>query len=184
MNKPESDNLTAVILAAGQGTRMKSSRPKVLHEILGRPMIAYLLDTLREAGVNDIVVVVGHQAEAVQAALKDYELRFVIQEPQLGTGHAVQVAMGAVDPSAGTVMVLCGDAPLISGESIGVLRHLHGATGAAVTMQTIELPDGAHYGRVVRDGIGPGGGGGPGQRCGGPSRYPGHPGDQHRGLLF
>ena len=65
----------------------------------GRPMIAYLLDTLREAGVNDIVVVVGHQAEAVKEALKDYGVRFVIQEPQLGTGHAVQVAMPAVPAS-------------------------------------------------------------------------------------
>ena len=148
------DNITAVILAAGQGTRMKSSWPKVLHQILGRPMIAYLLDTLREAGVNDIVVVVGHQAEAVKDALKDYGVRFVIQEPQLGTGHAVQVAMPAVSPGAGTVMVLCGDAPLISGASIAALRQLHDTTGAAVTVQTIELPDGAHYGRVVRDASG------------------------------
>jgi bifunctional UDP-N-acetylglucosamine pyrophosphorylase/glucosamine-1-phosphate N-acetyltransferase len=145
------NNITAVILAAGQGTRMKSSRAKVLHEILGRPMIAYLLDTLREAGINDIVVVVGHQGEAVKAALTDYELRFVIQEPQLGTGHAVRVAMPAVPPEAGTVMVLCGDAPLISGESVAALRQLHDRAGAAVTVQTIELPDGAHYGRVVRD---------------------------------
>ncbi|OGR30847.1 MAG: UDP-N-acetylglucosamine diphosphorylase/glucosamine-1-phosphate N-acetyltransferase, partial [Desulfobacca sp. RBG_16_60_12] len=99
----------------------------------------------------DIVVVVGHQAEAVKAALQDYELRFVIQEPQLGTGHAVQVAMPAVPAGAGTVMVLCGDAPLISGESISALQLLHERTGAAVTVQTIELPDGAHYGRVVRD---------------------------------
>jgi bifunctional UDP-N-acetylglucosamine pyrophosphorylase / glucosamine-1-phosphate N-acetyltransferase len=99
-------------------------------------------------------VVVGHQAEAVQAALKDYGVRFVIQEPQLGTGHAVQVAMGAVPGSSGTVMVLCGDAPLISGESIAALRQLHDETGAAVTVQTIELPDGAHYGRVVRDASG------------------------------
>jgi bifunctional UDP-N-acetylglucosamine pyrophosphorylase/glucosamine-1-phosphate N-acetyltransferase len=145
------NNLTAVILAAGQGTRMKSNRPKVLHEILGRPMIAYLLDTLREVGVNDIVVVVGHQAQAVQDALGDDDLRFVIQEPQLGTGHAVQVAMAAVPADAATVMVLCGDAPLISGESIIALRRLHDRAGAAVTVQTIELPDGAHYGRVVRD---------------------------------
>jgi bifunctional UDP-N-acetylglucosamine pyrophosphorylase/glucosamine-1-phosphate N-acetyltransferase len=145
---------TAVILAAGQGTRMKSSHPKVLHEILGRPMIAYLLDTLREAGVNDIVVVVGHQAEAVKVALKEYGVRFVIQEPQLGTGHAVQVAMAAVPPEAGTVMVLCGDAPLISGESIAALQRLHAGANAAVTVQTIELADGAHYGRVVRDASG------------------------------
>jgi bifunctional UDP-N-acetylglucosamine pyrophosphorylase / glucosamine-1-phosphate N-acetyltransferase len=145
------DNITAVILAAGQGTRMKSSRPKVLHEILGRPMIAYLLDTLREAGVSDIVVVVGHQAEAVQAALKDYGVRFVVQEPQMGTGHAVQVAMPAVPVGAATIMVLCGDAPLISGASVAALQRLHAETGAAVTVQTIELSDGAHYGRVVRD---------------------------------
>jgi bifunctional UDP-N-acetylglucosamine pyrophosphorylase/glucosamine-1-phosphate N-acetyltransferase len=145
------DNITAVILAAGQGTRMKSSKAKVLHQILGRPMIAYLLDTLKEVGVNDIVVVVGHQAEAVQAALKDYDLRFVVQEPQLGTGHAVQVAMAAVPAGGQTVMVLCGDAPLISGESIEALCRLHAETDAAVTVQTIVLDDGAHYGRVVRD---------------------------------
>ncbi|MGB8993157.1 MAG: bifunctional UDP-N-acetylglucosamine diphosphorylase/glucosamine-1-phosphate N-acetyltransferase GlmU [Desulfobaccales bacterium] len=145
------NNITAVILAAGQGTRMKSSKAKVLHQILGRPMIAYLLDTLKEVGVNDIVVVVGHQAEAVQAALKEYGVRFVVQEPQLGTGHAVQVAVGAVPAGMQTVMVLCGDAPLISGESIGALCRLHARIDAAVTVQTIELADGAHYGRVVRD---------------------------------
>jgi bifunctional UDP-N-acetylglucosamine pyrophosphorylase / glucosamine-1-phosphate N-acetyltransferase len=148
------NNVTAIILAAGQGTRMKSSRPKVLHQILGRPMIAYLLDTLKGMGIQDIVVVVGHQAEAVKEALKDYEVRFVIQEPQLGTGHAVQVAMPSVPPEAATVMVLCGDAPLISGESIAALKKLHAGAGAAVTVQTIELPDGAHYGRVVRDASG------------------------------
>jgi bifunctional UDP-N-acetylglucosamine pyrophosphorylase/glucosamine-1-phosphate N-acetyltransferase len=148
------NNITAIILAAGQGTRMKSSRPKVLHQILGRPMIAYLLDTLKSVGVKDIVVVLGYQAEAVQAALKDYDLRFVVQDPQLGTGHAVQVAMPAVAGSTGTVMVLCGDAPLISPESVIALQQRHAETGAAVTIQTIELDDGAHYGRVLRDAAG------------------------------
>jgi bifunctional UDP-N-acetylglucosamine pyrophosphorylase / glucosamine-1-phosphate N-acetyltransferase len=148
------ENITAIILAAGQGTRMKSNKPKVLHEILGRPIINYLLDTLKLVGIDDIVVVVGYQAEAVQAALKDYEVRFVVQEPQLGTGHAVQVAMPAVPQATGTVMVLCGDAPLISGESIMGLRQQHKDTGAAVTIQTIELDDGAHYGRVLRDAAG------------------------------
>lgn len=146
--------ITAVILAAGQGTRMKSNKPKVLHQILGRPMIAYLLDTLRAVGIKDILMVVGHQAEAVQAALKDYDLRFVVQEPQLGTGHAVQVARPTVAESTGTVMVLCGDAPLISGDSIVSLNQRHEDTGAAVTVQTIELADGAHYGRVLRDAAG------------------------------
>jgi bifunctional UDP-N-acetylglucosamine pyrophosphorylase/glucosamine-1-phosphate N-acetyltransferase len=145
------DNITAVILAAGQGTRMKSNKPKVLHEILGRPMLAYLIDTLKAVGVEDIVLVVGHQAKRVQEAYKGYGVRFVIQEPQLGTGHAVQVAMPAVLPEVGTIMVLCGDAPLISEESIAALNQRHEAAKAAVTVQTIILTDGAHYGRVVRD---------------------------------
>jgi bifunctional UDP-N-acetylglucosamine pyrophosphorylase/glucosamine-1-phosphate N-acetyltransferase len=143
--------ITAIILAAGQGTRMKSNKPKVLHEILGRPMLAYLIDTLKAVGVEDIVLVVGHQADRVQEAYKDYGVRFVIQDPQLGTGHAVQVAMPVVPPEAGTVMVLCGDAPLISEESIAALNQRHEAAKAAVTVQTIILTDGAHYGRVVRD---------------------------------
>lgn len=146
--------ITAIILAAGQGTRMKSDKPKVLHEILGRPMLAYLIDTLKGAGVKDIVLVVGHQAERVQEAYKDYGVRFVVQEPQLGTGHAVQVGMAAVPLESGTIMVLCGDAPLLSGESIAALQRLHDTTGAAVTVQTIVLNDGAHYGRVVRDAAG------------------------------
>lgn len=144
--------ITAIVLAAGQGTRMKSARPKVLHEILGRPMIAYLLDTLRVVGMEDIVMVVGYGAAEVQEAVPDSGARFVVQNPQNGTGHAVQVALAANLPAAArTVLVLCGDAPLIAGESILALHRLHQATGAAVTIQTIELDDGAHYGRVVRD---------------------------------
>jgi bifunctional UDP-N-acetylglucosamine pyrophosphorylase/glucosamine-1-phosphate N-acetyltransferase len=147
----QTNKITAVILAAGQGTRMKSSHPKVLHQILGRPMIAYLLDTLINLGISDILLVVGYQAEKVQEALQDYPVRFVVQEPQLGTGHAVQMAMAAVPPETQEVMVLCGDAPLISGESIDALRQLHKNHQAAVTIQTVVLPDGLHYGRVVRD---------------------------------
>jgi bifunctional UDP-N-acetylglucosamine pyrophosphorylase/glucosamine-1-phosphate N-acetyltransferase len=145
------NNITAIILAAGQGTRMKSSKPKVLHEILGQPMLAYLIDTLKSVKMADIIMVVGHQAERVQEVYKDYEVRFVVQEPRLGTGHAVQVAMPEVPAGAGTIVVLCGDAPLISAESIGALHRLHAQSKAAVTVQTIKLPAGAHYGRVVRD---------------------------------
>ncbi len=145
---------TAVLLAAGQGTRMKSSQPKVLHEILGRPMIAYLIHTLKTIGIGDILAVIGYQAEKVAQALAPLGVRFVIQEPQQGTGHAVQVAMAAVPPETDTVLVLCGDVPLIAGESIQALMSLHRRTGAAVTVQTVELADGAHYGRVVRDAAG------------------------------
>lgn len=145
------DKVAAVVLAAGQGTRMKSSHPKVLHQILGRPMIAYLLDTLNSLGIPDILVVVGFQFEKVKEALRDYPVRFVVQEPQLGTGHAVQAAMGAVSPETQEILVLCGDAPLISGESIDALHQVHKNHQAAVTIQTAVLPDGLHYGRVVRD---------------------------------
>jgi bifunctional UDP-N-acetylglucosamine pyrophosphorylase/glucosamine-1-phosphate N-acetyltransferase len=148
--KHQARDITAIVLAAGQGTRMKSSHPKVLHQILGRPMIAYLVDTLKSIGVPDILVVVGYQAENVMEALAGEGVRFAVQEPQQGTGHAVQVAMAAVPPEADTIMVLCGDVPLIAGESIENLFRLHQETGAAVTVQTVELPDGAHYGRVVR----------------------------------
>jgi bifunctional UDP-N-acetylglucosamine pyrophosphorylase/glucosamine-1-phosphate N-acetyltransferase len=146
--------LTAILLAAGQGTRMKSSHPKVLHEILGRPLIAYLIETLKTIGILDILTVIGYQAEKVEQALAPWGVRFVVQEPQQGTGHAVQVAMTAIPPEAGTVLVLCGDVPLIAGESIQALLRLHQESGAAVTVQTVELPDGAHYGRVLRDGDG------------------------------
>ncbi len=145
------DNLTAIILAAGQGTRMKSKRAKVLHEILGRPMVAHLLDTLGDLGVADMVMAVGHQADAVKEALQNYPVRFALQEPQLGTGHAVQVALDVVPQDTRTVLVLCGDVPLIAGESIRNLCRLHEGAGAAVTVQTVDLADGAHYGRVVRD---------------------------------
>ncbi len=151
MMKSNIREATAIVLAAGQGTRMKSGRPKVLHEILGRPMIAYLLDTLLDLGIADIVAVVGYQAEKVMAALKDYPLRFVVQEPQLGTGHAVQVGMTAVPPSVKNVLVLCGDVPLLRGEGILRSYRKHRQAGAAVTIQTTVLPDGLHYGRVVRN---------------------------------
>ena len=149
------NSTTAVILAVGQGTRMKSGHPKVLHQILGRPMITYLIDALNSIGITDILVVVGYQSEKIISALATEEvegLRFVIQEPLLVNGlHAVQVthARGAND--AETVMVLCGDVPLISGDSIEALYRLHNQSGAKVTVQTVELPDGGHYGRVVRD---------------------------------
>jgi bifunctional UDP-N-acetylglucosamine pyrophosphorylase/glucosamine-1-phosphate N-acetyltransferase len=151
INMSINDKVAAVLLAAGQGTRMKSSHPKVLHRILGRPMISYLIDTLKSIGVTDILVVVGYQAETVVDALAEEGVRFVIQEPQQGTGHAVQVAMPAVPLESDTVLVLCGDVPLIAGDSIAALYRLHRQSGAAVTVQTVELPDGAHYGRVVRD---------------------------------
>jgi bifunctional UDP-N-acetylglucosamine pyrophosphorylase/glucosamine-1-phosphate N-acetyltransferase len=132
---------------------LKTKHPKVLHEIWGKPMVAYLLDTLQEVGVDDVVLVVGYEAQKVEDAITQagYQARFVVQEPQLGTGHAVQVGMAAVPESFRTIMVLCGDVPLISADSLRRLYGLHRRADAAVTVQTVELDDGAHYGRVVRD---------------------------------
>ena len=117
-------------------------------------MITYIFRRSQIDRGRHILVVVGYQSEKIMAALAaegTEGLRFVVQEPQLGTGHAVQVAMDAVPPETDTVMVLCGDVPLISGESIEALSRLHEQAGAKITVQTVELPEGGHYGRVVRD---------------------------------
>ncbi len=143
--------VAAVVLAAGKSTRMKSSLAKVLHPILGKPMLAYLLDTLQGLGLAQIMVVVGHQAEAVQARFADYPVDFVLQEPQLGTGHAVQVATAALPGTWNTLLVLCGDAPLLRGETIRQLYEHHQASGAVATVLTIELPEPGSYGRIVKD---------------------------------
>ncbi len=144
-------DLAAVVLAAGKSTRMKSNLAKVLHPIMGKPMLAYPLDTLQTLGLGRVVVVVGHQAEAVQAALAPYPAEFVIQEPQLGTGHAVQVAAAVLDGKQHTVVVLCGDVPLLQAETIRELYQQHQSSGAAATVLTVDLPEPGSYGRIVKD---------------------------------
>jgi bifunctional UDP-N-acetylglucosamine pyrophosphorylase / glucosamine-1-phosphate N-acetyltransferase len=143
--------LAAVVLAAGKSTRMKSQLAKVLHPIMGKPMLAYSLDTLQGLGLAKIVVVVGHQAEAVQEHFAHYPVEFVVQEPQLGTGHAVQVAATVLDGREPTVVVLCGDVPLLQAETIRQLYQHHQASGAAATILTVELPEPGSYGRIVKD---------------------------------
>ncbi len=143
--------VAAVVLAAGKSTRMKSATAKVLHPIMGKPMLAYVLDTLQSLGLGKILVVVGHQAEAVQARFAGYAVDFVVQEPQLGTGHAVQIAAGALKSGFGTIIVLCGDVPLLQGETIRQLYQHHVASGAVATVLTVELPEPGSYGRIVKD---------------------------------
>ncbi len=133
---------------------MKSALPKPLHEVCGRPMLGYLLDAAFEAGTEKVVVVVGHGKDAVIDRFgDDPRVTFVEQKEQLGTGHAVQVAMPAV-PTEGDVIVLAGDLPLIRGESLSALLKAHGEAGAALSLATAELPDPFGYGRVVRDDAG------------------------------
>ena len=149
-----SAQVTAVVLAAGAGTRMKSSKAKVLHEIGGRSLVAHALGAVRDVGASVTVAVVGHDREQVSAAITDLDPTIVqvVQEEQRGTGHAVQVALAGLDVEPeGTVLVTYADVPLLTGQTLAelVLTHRHG--GHAVTILTAEVPDPTGYGRIVRD---------------------------------
>jgi bifunctional UDP-N-acetylglucosamine pyrophosphorylase/glucosamine-1-phosphate N-acetyltransferase len=149
------ENVAAVILAAGMGTRMKSGLVKVLHPVAGRPMAAWPIAAAREAGATQVVLVVGHQADAVRAGFQDIpDIRYALQAEQLGTGHAVGCARGELDGFSGTVLILCGDTPLLTAETLTGLIAFHRAGGATVTVLTAVQDDPFGYGRVIRDGSG------------------------------
>ncbi|HVM12841.1 MAG TPA: bifunctional UDP-N-acetylglucosamine diphosphorylase/glucosamine-1-phosphate N-acetyltransferase GlmU [Egibacteraceae bacterium] len=148
-----SAEVAAVVLAAGQGTRFRSDRAKVLHEVAGRSMLRWVLESLRPLGLDRVVVVVGHQADAVRAEAEGcgvQGLTTVVQAEQRGTGHAVRQAMevGALD-DADTVLVVPGDVPLLTPAPLRRLLDAHGARAA--TLLTTRLPDPTGYGRVLRD---------------------------------
>ena len=148
-----SPGVQALILAAGKGTRMKSARAKVLHPSLGVPMLEHVLRAVAAAGASPVTVVVGHQAEAVEAAFAGRGLAFVRQEPPLGTGHAVQVAReGFAARPDHTLLVVNGDLPLLRPESLMALLAAHRRSGNAATLLTVELEDPGAYGRILRDG--------------------------------
>lgn len=140
---------TAIVLAAGEGTRMKSRLPKVAHRVLGVPLVEHVVDAARAAGIDRIVVVTGHNAEIVEALLDGVE--FARQEEQAGTGHAVMCALDATGPLTGPVVVLAGDVPLIRPETIARLVEAQAVSGAACVLLSAEFADPAGYGRVVRD---------------------------------
>ena len=142
--------LAIVIMAGGKGTRLKSKRTKVLHEIGGKPLLRHVIDSARQiVAPTDIYVVVGHQAAAVEAAVKDSGVRFVHQEEQRGTGHAIQTAQQAVE-GYDELLVLSGDVPLLRPETIAQLRDFHIEQRAAMTILTAAPPDATSYGRVLR----------------------------------
>jgi bifunctional UDP-N-acetylglucosamine pyrophosphorylase/glucosamine-1-phosphate N-acetyltransferase len=143
-------DLTAIILAAGVGKRMQSDLAKVLHPALGRPLLDHVLDAVRDAGVKRSVVIVGHQAERVRAAVAGRGVAFAVQEKQLGTGHAVQQAAPVLEGETGTTLVLCGDTPLLTAETLRALLATHRDTHAAATVLTAILDDPTGYGRVLR----------------------------------
>ncbi len=141
----------ALILAAGMGTRMKSSLCKVLHPVAGRPMISYVMDAVHSCGFQKIVVVVGHQAEAVRKVAGAQGVDFAFQEPQLGTGHAVMAAKELLRAFSGNVFILCGDIPLMRGDTIREFIHFHEQKSSRLTVMTTIADDPAGYGRIIRN---------------------------------
>ncbi|MCC6229756.1 MAG: NTP transferase domain-containing protein [Phycisphaerales bacterium] len=151
-----SGSCSAIILAAGKGTRMRSDLPKVVHPVGGRAMVCAVVDACLEAGCSKIVVVVGYKQELVREALASYgsKVQFAVQGEQLGTGHAVQCAVENFAGERATrghdVFVLCGDGPLIRSETLGKLMACHRAARAAATLATSVIDDPTGYGRIVR----------------------------------
>ena len=144
-------SLAVVIMAAGKGTRMKSDLPKVLHELAGKPLLAHVVETARQLEPERIVVVVGHGRAQVMDRFKGEGLMFATQEPQLGTGHAMMQARGALAGFRGAVVVLSGDVPLITAATLRAMLAAHRRAGAAVTALTCEMDDPGSYGRILRD---------------------------------
>jgi bifunctional UDP-N-acetylglucosamine pyrophosphorylase/glucosamine-1-phosphate N-acetyltransferase len=150
--------LSAIVLAAGKGTRMKSDLPKVCHEVGGRPMVCAVVDACLEAGCGRVVAVVGYKQELVREALSEYgeRVEFAEQVEQQGTGHAVRCAAGAyrgvLDSGAGhDVFVLAGDGPLIRAETLRTLLARHRERRASAALATSVISDPTGYGRIVRD---------------------------------
>jgi bifunctional UDP-N-acetylglucosamine pyrophosphorylase/glucosamine-1-phosphate N-acetyltransferase len=146
------EETAAIVLAAGKSTRMKSDSPKVLHEVCGRPMLSYVLDACRLAGVDRLFVVVGYGRDVVIRAFEgEPDLVWVEQREQKGTGHAVQCCREGLADFSGGVLVIAGDMPLVRREVLASLIEARRASGDAVSIATTFLDDPSGYGRIVRD---------------------------------
>ena len=141
--------METIILAAGKGTRMKSKLPKVLHKVCGKEMLRHVIDAAKSAGSTREVAVIGNGAELVQEKISGVE--FVLQSEQLGTGHAVLCAKEKFSKSKGSLMILCGDTPLITADLLKKLSDAHEKSKAAATVLTAEMPDATGYGRIIRE---------------------------------
>ena len=155
---PQPPRIAIAIMAAGKGTRLKSKHPKVLHEIGGKPILAHVIETAQKVvPAQDIFVIIGHEADRVREAVAGTGVKFVLQAAQRGTGHALMVAREALFGSGNSnkydqVIVLSGDAPLITAETIGKLSAFHTAQKATMTLLSADLDDPYGYGRVLRKG--------------------------------
>lgn len=144
----------AVILAAGKGTRMKSKLYKVLHPVCGKPMVQHVIDSLSHLKLQETIVVVGHGAEEVKERVSAEGISYVLQEEQLGTGHAVKMAKDRLQDRIGDTLILCGDTPLLTTETLQSFIHFHQKEKADVTVLTTQLEDPTGYGRIVRNAAG------------------------------
>lgn len=147
----EKENLRTIILAAGKGKRMGSAIPKVLHPLCGKPMLTYVVECARKVGSKQVVVVVGHQADLIMKEFSSYSLTFVLQEPQLGTGHAVLQAKDLFIDYEGPVLILCGDVPLLRVATLEAFCAYHYSRGSLISVITACPDDPGNYGRIVRD---------------------------------
>ena len=142
-------NSSALVLAAGAGTRMKSSHPKVAHKMLSKPLVRWSIEAARAAGCTQVVTVIGHGADEVAPLVADTQT--VLQAQQLGTGHAVKCAQDLLSSQSGSVIVLNGDSPLLTAETIKEVLSTREASGAGAVVLTMEPADPTGYGRIVRD---------------------------------
>ncbi len=143
------NKLKAVILAAGKGTRMNSELPKVLHKVMGQPMVHYSIKAAEDAGAYSVCVIVGYEANQVKTAIYDI-VEFAEQKEQLGTGHALKCARDFIG-TEGDTLVLCGDTPLITGDTLKTLIETHKRQSNGVTVLSAEVKDASGYGRIIRD---------------------------------
>src|SRR5271170_3406979 len=152
-SNPQPPRIAIAIMAAGKGTRLKSKLPKVLHEIGGKPILAHVIATAKKVvPAHDIFVIIGHEAERVREAVAGAGVNFVVQAEQRGTGHALMVARAALSGYE-QVIVLSGDAPVITADTIKRLRDFHTAQKATMTLLTADLDNPYGYGRVIRKGV-------------------------------
>ncbi|MBT8356787.1 MAG: NTP transferase domain-containing protein [Deltaproteobacteria bacterium] len=146
------NKLAVIILAAGMGTRMKSTKAKVLHEVLGIPMILYVVETAKKVAGDNVILVIGHQADEVKRIVSEKaKVRYAYQDKQLGTGHAVSCALSFIPDDCEEVVILCGDVPMLTADTIIKLVDDHVQTNRDVSLLAVEMDNPTGYGRVLHD---------------------------------
>jgi UDP-N-acetylglucosamine pyrophosphorylase len=143
--------LQTIILAAGKGTRMKSDLAKVAHKLNDKPMVHYVLDTAKNVNSDHIYLIIGHQADYLKEITADYNVIYTEQKEQLGTGHAIMMVEPELKTTEGTTLILCGDVPLLTTDTLAKLLEFHNEAKASATILTIELLEPKHYGRIIRN---------------------------------